>query len=347
MLQSTHSSTFEDSMGRLHILVSLAACATAVLYAPDSNACQPPLCTKAYAAPAQGTILTSSAPAVFFRPSRINAPATDAGVEGVTLWSDGQQVPLTITEQSYAGQILAPSIPLTAGSQYELHYVEQCPDSPSYPLEPASIPVVQEFTAGPPRPSPTAVGTVAVKSRSKETLTVLTSSGSCTTTLLAGVVNLELTFDESIKPFLPTTKLITRVDGNEWSSTQYGVDEGTLSTQPQATYGRRYNLIFGACQAPAQSGDDVGLTMGKHTVELSAHVAGAQTDPAPVSIEVDLTCDQVPSTPDGGAADASGTAESGSSEDTGCHAASAPGGASWWTALMLMGAVALLRRRRG
>jgi hypothetical protein len=336
-------------------LAPFVACAALILagalHAKVSDACSPPLCTKAYLAPADGTTLPTTAPALFFQPARWNGPYdSDAGLVLPTLWSGGQEMLLTPAEQPDGTWLLSPVQAFQSGVQYELRYNEACTDP--YPQDGGAPEVVQSFTATGQGPVSTSIGKLSVEYATTQPWTVVTSSGSCTTSLWASVVYIGLAFDASLKPYLATTTITTKVDGETWASSPYGVDDLPASSYSQAQAARKFNRIFGACYGEGTASDDKGVGLGPHTLEIRAHVAGATSDPPPQTLEIYVGCTSVDDIVPQDAAHDSGHGASGgwstpAPEEGGCAASGVRNGfaGAWLVALCVM-ALARGRRRR-
>jgi hypothetical protein len=119
---------------------------------------------------------------------------------------------------------------------------------------------------------------------------VWTSRGSCTIRLPAAVAALEVIPSEELKHFLPVTQLVLTVSGTEWARTEFGAMDAAGRIEPPSFFGRNVDRVHSLCAGPTEQGQDVGVPLGTHRLELHARIAEAPVQPAPVGIDVDLSC---------------------------------------------------------
>jgi hypothetical protein len=263
----------------MRVAIAGAVLGSLVLAPRLADACSaaPP---RAWFAPANRATIPNNAPALVWSgrdPAGPALPAFDLAVEAEgELW------------------LYRPNKPFVPGVAYTVTFADGSPNS--------------TFTAGPSSPLPATVGTLSVASVKRQKLVVKTSSGSCTNEIDAAVANVTFEPSAELRPWLPVARVTALVDGVVFVAPAYG----TVLTPPPApsTFSETRSLdkIFTSCGA-TNALDDRGVAEGHHTLTITAHVAGASTDPKPVSIEFDLSCDGQPAT--SSSADASDTSVAG------------------------------------
>lgn len=275
-------------MRRWILIVTFAL--LAVLHS-RARACSAPYCSPSVLAPPTGAIIPSNAPALFFDPARVlDRPAT--GAADVTLLDGaGMAVPMdALTDPQFTGGVqgspylLIPRTPLTPSASYRLRFSAPCGGD----KQDGGVPLTEQaFTTSAAVPQPATAGDLKIAPQRTQTITVSTRRGSCVYDIVASTAAFELQPSEELKPWLPLARFTTTVDGILWASTGYGADPAA-----SATY-RGVETVFAACP-PSDPSDDSGLSLGPHHVELQVHIAGATTDPPPLSVEVNLTCPDAP-----------------------------------------------------
>ena len=238
----------------------------------DAHACSPLQCTTASAAPAASSTVPANAPAFPFELSSRD----DRSVGAAPVLRDASGV---LVSSHVLGQLLVPDASLAPGATYTLTLDELCTALPDAGHEART----QSFTTAAEAPLPSAVGTVSATTAGGR-VEVSTSRGSCTLTVDAAVAKLSLAPSAAVAAFAAITQFETFVDGASWATSRYG------SFGAGSAYLLRHaNVVFAQC-GDRNAGDDSGVTLGHHVIEVRAHVAGAAADPPPARIEVDLAC---------------------------------------------------------
>ena len=264
-------------------------CAALLCFAVEpqtAHACQPAPCTAARVAPPAGAAVPSTVPALAFtatRSFRDPMPPADPP-NGVALFLDGGGlVPLTVVveDQARSEYLLIPKSPLAVGGRYRWRWAETCRRADPEPVE-------SLFAVGAAAPLPAAAGTLAVAAEQVERIHVLTSAGSCTAEITAATARLKLVPAPALTPFLATTRVVAVVDGKEWARSEYGAlpPDGSAMFRPF----RQIHQIYSRCPWGAPTSEDDGVAPGRHRVEWRLHVAGAKSDPPPLTVDVNLAC---------------------------------------------------------
>ena len=174
------------------------------------------------------------------------------------------------------GSLLAPTGPLAVGTGHHLAYVETCT------MLGASPNGSRSFGVGPATPLPTKLGTLHGANWKVGPLQVATSSGSCFSSIEAVTIDLRLTPSTELAAYAALTGYKLRVDGAPARNAYYGY--GTTDAHGIALF-----RVHAAC-GQRNGAEDNGVTLGEHDIELSAHVAGATTDPPPVVTRLRFSC---------------------------------------------------------
>jgi hypothetical protein len=183
---------------------------------------------------------------------------------------EGQPLPFTwAPDRAGEGQFLiAPTTPLQPGASYRLVGVGECPGGFYGDF---NVP----FDVGPPEDLPTTLGTVTVHPAETTDLDV-PWGGACEARHRVAGVLVEASLPD-LGDYGSLTQFILKVDGQPWGDSSYG--QALNDTSPSYPY---------AVCDDAYPG--YGLRPGPHHGELSIHVAGAPSDPAPFSFEFNLDC---------------------------------------------------------
>lgn len=209
-----------------------------------------------------------------------------------------------------AGKLLVPDAPLVNGKGYSLTYNETCTSAGG--MQPASATIVP-FTAIASVAVPTAMGILKSDTPVIGPLSVGTSSGSCSTSIQAASIAIRLVPSPGLAAFAPVTAYRIRVDGTEWGTVFYGSAPMAVDDSAEIEVAS----LYAACGSRAAENDN-GLTLGTHQVDVTAHVAGAPSDPPAQSLALTFSCDGV----DGGL----GTSFDGGVGDGGGAVGNADGG---------------------
>jgi len=245
-------------------------------------------------------------------PTTVEVTKVSGGTNGLTLGSiDDPRVPKT--------KLLVPATNdlLEAGATYTIAYTTKCsvsgvPDSAR----------TSSYVAGPAVALPTTIGATA--NQYADGAIVIAPS-------------------PELKAFLETTHFEVFVDGASLGTTPYGhVTADNLKVDLSA-----YGVTVGYTSTSAPRSVCTSTAIEKHEVRLTAHVAGADTDPSPMTFSVDVDCAKpaaVPTyLPDGGGDDRGAT---GGDDTSGCSVGG-PGPLGSLASFFMVGAgLAVLGRRR-
>lgn len=278
------------------LVPALAALGILVFTSEPADACSP-ACTVPKLAPALGATVPASAPGLLF----MGNAAEESSAQLVD--SNGTAVPGAFLADSASGRkYFAPSNALTPGT-YATRSLKSCGSAET---------VDATFTVTASVALPTATGMLFVKEKGRASLTSVTSSGSCTEPVDAGYLDLDVSIDNALAPYLSVVTWQTKVDGNWWSQH----DPIEVSAAPRGN-ARSYLRLFTACDGVKTTGRDNGLALGKHTVEVRAFLPGlAALSPATLVVDVDCEGDDDAIVGDGEiAGQGSGRGESGSDWD--------------------------------
>lgn len=193
--------------------------------------------------------------------------------DGVIVPTSLQSLPAPDFTKGYGPffqRLLVPSQPLAPGS-YSLTFANPCAEAPWQET--------RTFNVGPVVSLPTEVGTA--RAISLGVGEVIQRGGSmCVTTSTRSRISIEFTKSPGLSVFEAIADISVFVDGKLWG--------GPVPNYSGAGYPTNVDhfTLFGRC------GDqlDEGLAEGKHTVEVRAHIDGAAVDPAPATVEVEVTC---------------------------------------------------------
>jgi hypothetical protein len=231
----------------------------------------------------------------------------------------GQLVPSARLDNAYEpGKLLKPNAPLLANSEYRITYKDSCVTAPTNGAERKSF----TFRTSADAPLPTTLGTVT-QQKKLETKAVVDSCGVERERKPAASATLTLTPSAELLPWLPLLSIAAGNHGAPLGAVR--LQDGKIVLEGLAAY----------CDGSGQ------LKPALQDVVVSARVAGASTQPAPVALKLDLLCAGASQTGgvDGGI---SQPGEAASASDDGCALGGGSQGA-WTLALCL---AALLRRRR-
>lgn len=240
--------------------------AASLLFVPDlAHACEPPSCT-ASTTPRGGN-LPGNAIAIPYRAGS-GAPAFRL-VDGA-----GADIATTLKPDAWSGgQLLVPTKPLPAG-RVDLVWNETCGSTGE---------VHRSFSVGSDFALPTAIGTLEAVNRQVGALTVNTASGSCVNEVQAVTFDLQIDPTKELRAYREVVAYEISIDGDPMGWRFYGssieADDGPL----------QFATIHSVC-GDRKPYDDNGPALGIHTLSVKAHVAGATTDPPPVTRKINLSC---------------------------------------------------------
>ncbi len=253
------------------LIVSVASLAL-VGATRDAAACSPPPCEPARVI-AAGAKLPMNAPAIPY----IAPAAASSGTTMRLLDPGNAELPTSTAPDPWwsTGFLLTQSSALSTGA-HKLSYLETCTALGASAQGSRSFEVVAAT------PLPVQFGTVHGDNWKVGQRLVMTSSGACFTSLEAVSIDLRVFASPELLAYAPVTGFKVRIDGAPARSSYYGEaktdEKGIVVMQLHAACGTR------------TGGDDNGVTLGEHDVEVTAHVAGAASDPPPVVRRLRFSC---------------------------------------------------------
>jgi hypothetical protein len=268
-------------VGALVIVGSLAN----VARTRDAGACVPLLCEQAQVAPAASAAVPRHVLGIPYTPTR---PAPTAAMTFHLLDSSNVEVPTTTVADPWdsGSFLLTPSADLASGSGYHIAYQETCTNTGIG----AAFDRTSSFTAGPDTKLPTDAGSLGGAGRTVGQLAVFNSAGSCTAEIQAVSMDLRITASPELLAYAPLAGFMIQVDTTSPGRLSYGkakIDGGDLVLERP----------YAACGARDPANDN-GLELGTHTFTVTAHIAGAPTDPPAITTQLDFSCGSFPG--DGG-----------------------------------------------
>lgn len=286
-------------------LVTIGLAAGAVLVAHErAEACSPPPCWAGYVTPATGTTVPASIPALYWQPMDDNQGGGN-DIQKVTLQTVAQPpVDVPFTAMAVSGSdafLIVPAAPLAEGTTYTLGDANTCSSLPEYPAAPSSV-----FLVSASAPLPGTLGTVTVTDQEVAALTVPTSSGSCTSEVMADRAQLSLELSADAMPWRDALHVETLIDNQVWDSR---------------------TLAYRVCSSD-DPGAATGLAAGTHQLAMRATLPGTDLVMTTPAVSFRLECPGEDD-PQGGMGGANG----------GCSTTS---GAAW----LVLAALGFVRRRR-
>ncbi len=304
-------------------LTTLAAAIST--WSPEpASACSPPQCRRGAFVPGDATTIPANAPGLLWRPSFGETGwATPTDVRMTRTSDPGTALPFAALATPDGDYVLIPDAPLVTGDSYMLADTTTCAGEPNARVT---------FSVGPAAPRPTSLGIVVTDERAtRGDLEIATAVGSCSTTVDAATLDVELTLSAEAQPWAALLLFETRVDDQRWIvSSAIG-----QSIPPGSTWmGRGRDRLFRAC-TPNEDATQDGLSSGAHDVEMRAALPGL-TPIASATVPVELGCD--PEDTEGGDVDVDVD-----SPNAGCASS---GKGSLLGGLLVLGVIARRRRTR-
>lgn len=274
--------------GKALTVVAIVAAIGAVEYRADACS-KSSYCTySASVSPATGLSMPANAPAIVLFPSDASP-----SVAPLPQLFDANGDPVSIdVVTGWPELLVVPKAPLAAGHTYKLRFDDGCDGYK--PVEAGtSIPVERSVATTSESPLPQTTGSVKLVSYEVRPTHVYIGS-QCYTDIKAAVATLNLEPSSDLLPYMPVSMIEVSVDGVKWNRSRYGSLAQLPNVDGPSQDSTRVPLqMFAACEKPPLQDTDEGVTPGKHTVSVQAHVAGASKDPAPALIEIDLQCPPV------------------------------------------------------
>jgi MYXO-CTERM domain-containing protein len=264
------------------ILLSGALAALATLAARPAAACQPPRCWPASAIPGPGARVPANVPALGFTATQIGGTFSGDPNAFELLDPMGKPVRLTVerTAPNAPSFFLRPQEALQPNSTYRIRYPQACLGSPV----PEPQVVEQPLLIGPASPVPTSLGTVTVTGHRVAEASVGYFIGACNLSpLRAGLTHVQIQPSPELQAYLALGRIDVRIEGRSAPIVNY--------EQPGARAPVELD-VYAHCAGDA--GMSGGLRPGRYQVEFAADLFGVTPLPPPVTIPLDVYCDEPP-----------------------------------------------------
>ena len=334
----------------LHVLMALAAGA-AVMGAGvgAAHACGPPLCFAAGSLPNESATIPANATAIRVLPAsgHDSAPLEPKDIS-VKLASTMAPVPFTLEERG----LLRFGVPLEPDTALLIEAPDRCG------MASTMSPVELELQVGPEAPLPQELGRLVAEAPRVEDALVVTDDGTCSTTLTASQVALNLEIDEGAAPWEPLLQYglhVEEVDSGaivSWHP-RHGLDQRV--PLGASWEGRGRDLLYIDCDAPTEHDISVspGLPPGRYQVWMTARVLDTDIRVRSTAVEIEATCeggltvigDEQVEAPDMGAMAPDAGDTPALSDDASCAAARNASPPALPAVIVLLPLVGLARRR--
>jgi len=186
---------------------------------------------------------------------------------------------------------------LVEGAQYQLRVSSACSWAAGASWDAGTSLVTSSFVAGPATPLPTSIGEARVDYQSAQVAGRYGLQGQDGFVVATGgpeavVAQITISPSAELVPFLAVTAFTTLVDGTYWGESFYGTGVSPHETQAGIVSYRDFLRVYASCGRQAESAacESPGVGIGRHAVEVQAHVAGAASDPPPLMLSIDLAC---------------------------------------------------------
>jgi hypothetical protein len=246
--------------------------------------------------PRDATPVPANVPGIYWRPLDANTgddPADPSKVVLATAAAPTTPLPFTTTALADGALLIVPTNPLAENTTYVVTDGNTC-ESSGY-AGPTTT-----FQVGATAELPTALGSLSVVSDTVEMITVGTSSGSCSTSILGHRVGITPNLIAEATPWTSVFHFETYVDDQLWRRTE----SINIQASPRGTW-----ELYRTCES-TDTGASPGLAAGPHTVKVKATIPGTTTVLWSEPITVDMHCPGEPGAPDdpnGGGCNAGGT----------------------------------------
>ena len=225
--------------------------------------------------------MPANLPGVFWSPD----DGVEANPDGARLYrvANGEDVAIEFEGgPPYEVRVLEP---LFEGEEYALAFGSVCFGSGAAD-ETAST---YTFATTPAQAFPEQLGELLASPQEVGTIALATSSGSCTDSLEAAYVDLELDLDPGSEPWQEVLVFETLVDGVPWRPSAFL----PLPPQPGESWrGRGADRVFTVCTDDTPDGfTESGLSPGVHTVSMRALLPGSEASISSASVSVVVSCE--------------------------------------------------------
>jgi MYXO-CTERM domain-containing protein len=306
----------------MRLLLACPVVATFILTVDPSaaDACSAPQCWPGSITPRDATPVPSNLPGIYWQPLRggSGAAETDPGnVVLATAAAPSTGLPFTTMPLANGAVLLVPDQPLVENTTYVVTDLNNCGGSVGGPTA--------SFVVGPAAPLPTFLGSISVTSEAVESRDVASSSGSCSTEVTAHRVTITPELIAEARPWTSVFHFDVLVDGEVWQQTD------SINNFPDV---RGTWQLFRTCPSTTlDPGAAPGLGAGAHTVSVRATIPGTSYALSSDEITVDMHCPGEP-----------GSNIDGDDDGGGCQAT--PSSSLPWHAVVMLGVLAAITRRR-
>jgi hypothetical protein len=202
-----------------------------------------------------GLSLPANTPALAFESTITDGTRTTTVVDLALYGPSGDLIDAKVSGDPVVKsfRLLVPAAPLVPGKGYTLRLDETCTGDPSGPT---SNTLTRTFDVGPNVTLPPSLGTIMA------------------TPSAYGDVELNAILSPDMFALLPTAAMSLHMKGDEAT---YGYGYGVVTSEKMRA------TVFPCGARPLGS-------RAKGTAELTAHIAGASVDPAPVTLDFEVTC---------------------------------------------------------
>jgi hypothetical protein len=192
-------------------------------------------------------------------------------------------LPFTATKVNQRDYVLVPNQPLAENTSYLLDDKNTCTNFPI--LGPKVT-----FQTSAVAPMPTALGNLIVTAGGVGSLDAVTSSGSCTSSILVDRVMVTLDFAPDARPWREVLHFETLVDDRVWN----GNPTGNYVAPGTSGHGRGVDMVFRVCESHDPGVGIPGVGPGPHTVAMRARLPGTTMEWMTEPVSIQLECNVVP-----------------------------------------------------
>lgn len=230
--------------------------------------------------PGDAVTVPANLPAIHWVPGRsFGSSVGDAqSLELTTTGDPTTPLAFTATAQPDGSYLVVPTQALVAGTSYTITDSSECGGT--------TTPTAVTFTAGPAVPLPTQLGALTAQSFDVSTLSALTVSGSCTSTVWADQATFDFAVATDAQPWIHALLIETVADGVVWSGKR-GIYNASYT-------GVNHDRIYHVCATDDPGGVARGLASGAHAVVLRATLPGTATTLESTEATTTLECDTAP-----------------------------------------------------
>ncbi len=250
--------------------------------------------------PRDATPVPANLPGVYWRPLDSNSggddPADSSKVVLATAAAPTTPLPFTTTPLADGAYLIVPTDPLVENTTYVVTDGNTCESA-------GTTGPTTSFQVGAAAQLPIVVGSLSVVSDTVEMMAVGTSSGSCSTSILAHRIGITPSLIFEALPWTSVFHFETYIDDQLWQRSE----SITTRASERGTW-----VLYRTCESD-DTGASPGLAAGPHTVKVKATIPGTSTVLWSESLSVDMHCPGEPGSPDDSNGDGGGCQTSGTS----------------------------------